>query len=547
MLVSRRPDTRFACVTTHLASLMAEQADLSFLGSRFERLPETIMTLSLNISPLTSRAAKFVGASLFAISAMSLVAPATIDVAYAQDEEAPAEGRQFSADAGEKVNEALTFLNADNPQGAVNTLNALLSSGKPLNPYEKSTIYQMMGQAYNEVGNTAQSLTSFQNAINAGGLLPNEVDGIKVVVAQLLIVNGQYREGALALEAYLREGGQEKPAYVELLVQAWVEAEDYRKALPWAEKWFNTANPKERKHFDLLNFLYNNLNMPGRQADIVKQMIQKWPEDRTLWDNWASMLGNGGREQDAFEVNKMLYLGGALTTEGDIKKVIQYYSYYEMPYQAAQILEREMRNGRIQRTPANLEELSTYYRTAREYSKAIPVLEEAAGSADSAALYAALGEAYYNEGDCGEAEEAFEKAIARGYDAGRSWMQVANCIYDSTQNAERLDCQMTQSQMDNAPITLIRAEAIEAFRKVPSGSRESRNARRWLKFVSEEREAVERRCEFERNVEKELCFSRIKLEYDNMAFSGGEFELDDEKCNIFKAQYDELYVRVTTE
>lgn len=104
------------------------------------------MTFSLNISPLTSRAAKFVGASLFAISAMSLVAPATFDVAYAQDEEA-AEGRQFSADAGEKVNEALVFLNADNPQGAINTLNALLSSGKPLNPYEKSTIYQMMGQA----------------------------------------------------------------------------------------------------------------------------------------------------------------------------------------------------------------------------------------------------------------------------------------------------------------------------------------------------------------------------------------------------------------
>jgi len=502
---------------------------------------------SLKTSTLTSRATKILGASLFAISAMSLVAPATFDVAYAQDEEAAAEGRQFSADAGEKVNEALQFLNADNPQGALNTLNGLLASDSPLNPYEKSTIYQMVGQAYNDVGNTGQALTAFQNAINAGGMLPNEVDGIKVVIAQLLIVNGQYREGAMALEKYIREGGQEKPAYVELLVQAWIEAEDYPRALPWAEKWFNNSNPKERKHFDLLNFLYNNLNMPGKQADIVKQMIQKWPEDRTLWDNWASMLGNGGREQDAFEVNKMLYLGGALTEESDIKKVIQYYSYYEMPYQAGQILEREMRNGRIQRTPANLEELSTYYRTAREYQKAIPIIEEAALSADSAKLYAALGEAYYNEGDCGKAEESFGKAIARGYDAGKSWMQVANCIYDSTQNADRLDCGMTQAQMDSAPITQIRAQAIEAFRKVPSGSRESRNARKWLKFVSEEREAVERRCEFEKNVEKELCFSRIKLEYDNMAFSGGEFELDDEKCNAFKAEYDEKYVRITTE
>lgn len=505
------------------------------------------MTHGLKTSTLTFRTAKLVGASLLAFAAIGLVTPASMNVAFAQDEDAAVEGRQFSADAGEKVNEALQFLNEDNPQGALNTLNTLMASGKPLNPYEKSTIYQMIGQAYNDTDNTAGALGAFQSAIDAGGMLPNEVGNIKVVIAQLMIVNGQYRAGAEALEKYLREGGQEKASYVELLVQAWVEAEDYRRALPWAEKWFNSASPKERKHFDLLNFLYNNLEMPGKQADIVKQMIQKWPEDRMLWDNWASMLGNGGREQDAFEVNKMLYLGGAMTKESDIKKIIQYYSYYDMPYQAGQILEREMRTGRIQRNPENLEELSKYYRTAREYKKAIPILEEAAQSSNSAKLYAALGEAYYNEGDCAKAEDSFTKAISRGYDAGKSWMQVANCIYDSTQNADRLDCAMTDAQMDGAPITRIRARAIEAFRKVPAGSRESRNAKKWLKFVSEERNAVERRCIFEKNVEKELCFSKIKLEYDNMAFSGGEFALDDDNCNQFKAAYDEKYVRRTTE
>ncbi|MGB3455875.1 MAG: hypothetical protein WBG08_03865 [Litorimonas sp.] len=489
------------------------------------------------------RAGELLGASCVALAAMSFVAPASIGTAFAQDE--ATEGRQFSAAAGEKVYEAQELLSA-NPQGAINVLSALLNSSTALNPYERSIIHQMMGQAYNDVDNPAQALRSFQSALDAGGLLPNEANSIKVVIAQLMIVNGQFRQGAEALERFIAETGQEKPNYVELLTQAWVEAEDYRRALPWARKWFNNASPKERKHFDLLNFLYNNLGMPGEQADIVKQMIQKWPEDNTLWNSWASMLGNGGREQDAFEVNKMLYLGGALNTEQDIKKVIQYYSFYEMPYQAAQILEREMRNGRVARTADNLEELSKYYRTAREYDKAIPVLEEAAQMSSSAKLYAALGEALYNEGNCQRAQESFERAISRGYDAGKSWMQVANCIYDSTQSADRLSCDMTSEQMDNAPITRIRARAIEAFRKVPAGSRESRNARKWIQFVSDERSAVERRCEFEKNVEKELCFSKIKLEYDNIVFAGGEFELEDENCMRFKPEYDELYVRTTT-
>jgi tetratricopeptide (TPR) repeat protein len=503
------------------------------------------------------RSAELLGATCLSVAALGLLAPASVSTAFAQDE-AATEGRQFSAAAGEKVFEAQEILTT-NPAGAITILQALLNSDKPLNPYERSIIHQMMGQAYNDTDQTARALQSFNSAISSGGLLPNEVDNIKVIVAQLLIVNGQFREGAEALEKYLREGGQEKTSYVELLTQAWVEAEDYRRALPWAEKWFNSASPKERKHFDLLNFLYNNLGMPGKQADIVKQMIQKWPEDNTLWNSWASMLGNGGREQDAFEVNKMLYLGGALNTEQDIKKVVQYYSFYEMPFQAAQILEREMNSGRITRSPENLEELSKYYRTAREYKKAIPVLEEAAQSSNSAKLYAALGEAHYNEGNCQQAESSFQQAISRGYDAGKSWMQVANCRYDSTQTAPRLDCgnynfktyeenrSAVKAEIAQAPISKIRQQAIAAFRKVPTGSRESRNARKWISFVENEEQGFINRCLFEINVEKELCFSKIKLEYDNIVFAGGEFELDDEACLPFKAEYDELYVRTTTE
>jgi predicted Zn-dependent protease len=210
---------------------------------------------------------------------------------------------------------------AGDNNGAVNALKNALNL-PDLNPYERSTMYQMLGQYSYELDRAVEAQQYFENAISAGGLLPNEIGNIKVVIAQLMIGNGQYREGAQRLENYLNSGGQQKPQYIDLLVNAWVQAEDYNRALPWAEKWFNAARPKERKHFDLLNFLYNNLGMQGRQADIVKEMIGRWPEDKTLWDAWASMLANGGREQEAFEVTKMLYLGGALNDEADLLKVV---------------------------------------------------------------------------------------------------------------------------------------------------------------------------------------------------------------------------------
>ena len=457
--------------------------------------------------------------------------------AYAQDK--PTEGRQFSAKAGEVVNEALQLINSDQHSAALSKINEALAIS-PLNAYERSTIYQMQGASFYELNQYGPAISAFENAINAGGLLPQEAGSLRVNIAQLLIANGQYAEGARRLENYINRGGQQKPQYVEMLTQAWVQSENYSKALPWAEKWFNQASPKERKHFDLMNFLFNNLGMQGRQADIVKQMINRWPEDKTLWDAWASMLANGGREQEAFEVSKMLYLGGALSSDQDLMKVVQYYSYYDMPYQAAQILEKEMNASRITRTPDKMVQLSSLFRQAREYKRAIPVLEQAAASSGQAKLFADLGEAYYNEGQCAKAEDAFKNAINRGYDAGKSWMLIATCRYEGTQKQERINCQMTDAQKAVAPITKSRENAVAAFSQVPNSSREGGNAKKWISFIKAEGEAVQRRCEFELSVEKELCFQMIKQGYDAEVFVG-EFKVDDEKCLQFKEEYDNKF------
>jgi len=501
------------------------------------------MTCQTLTQKLRSGAASMLGASLLAVATIGVSGVALSSAAFAQD--APDEGRQFDAKSGEAVNEAQTLANNGNTAAAVSGLQSALNL-PDLNPYEKSTMYQMLGQYSYQLDRAVEAQQYFENAINAGGLLPNEIDNIKVVIAQLMIGNGQYRAGAQRLENYLNSGGQEKPQYVELLVNAWVQAEEYSRALPWAEKWFNRASPKERRHFDLLNFLFNNLGMQGRQADIVKEMIGRWPEDKTLWDAWASMLANGGREEEAFEVTKMLYLGGALNDEQDLLKVVQYYSFYEMPFQAAEILEREMNANRIARTPDKLKQLSGLFRQAREYKRAIPILEAAASQSGDAKLYADLGEALYNEGACQKSESAFTEAINRGYDAGKSWMLIANCRYDQTGALDRLNCEMSDTQMAEAPITKSRDSAIAAFNRVPGSSRERGNAQKWVQFINAEKDAVERRCIFERNVERELCYQKIKQAYDAEIFTGG-FKLEDDNCTPFKVDYDAEFRVVSVE
>ena len=483
---------------------------------------------------------RFVNLKSALMSASIILSGAVAISAVMTTPAAAQEGRQFGSKAGQVVNDALQFINSNQHSAAIGKLNEALALPE-LNAYERSTIYQMMGASHYELNSYGQAVSSFENAINAGGLLPNESDALRVNIAQLLIANGSYAQGAQMLENYLNRGGTQKPQYTEMLVQAWVQSDNYSKALPWAERWFNSASPKERKHFDLLNFLYNNLRMPGKQADIVRQMINRWPEDKTLWDAWASMLANGGREQEAFEVTKMLYLGGALNSESDLMKVVQYYSFYDMPFQAAQILEREMNANRITQSSDKLVQLSDLYRQAREYKKAIPILERAASSSGQAKLYADLGEALYNEGDCVKAEQAFNSAISKGFDAGKSYMLIGTCRYEDSQKEDRAVCKgTTKEQRANSEKNKKRERAIEAFDRVPGSSREGRNAQKWVSFIRAEAQAVERRCEFEASVEKELCEQKIKQAYDAEVFVG-KFELDDPKCQQYKAGYDAVY------
>jgi len=205
-----------------------------------------------------------------------------------------------------------------------------------------------------------------------------------------------------------------------------------------------------------------------------------------------------------------------------------------------------MNANRISRTPEKLKQLSGLFRQAREYKRAIPILEAAASQSGDAKLYADLGEALYNEGSCQKSESAFTEAINRGYDAGKSWMLIANCRYDRTNSLDRLNCEMSDAQMAEAPITKARESAIAAFNKVPSSSRERNNAAKWVQFINAEKDAVDRRCEFERNVERELCYQKIKQAYDAVIFTGG-FKLDDQNCTKFKADYDAEFVVKTVE
>ena len=450
---------------------------------------------------------------------------------------AQGEKRQFSNAAGQVVNKTMELANNKKYATALAELRKLINTPN-LNSYERATIYQMIGQYSYELDRTEDAMLAFENAVKTGGLLPDDAANMDVVIAQLTIGNGQYREGAKRLEAFLSAGGEEKSAYVELLVNAWVTAEDYDRALPWAEKWSEAAAPKARKHYDLLNFLYNNLDRSEDQLRLVKDMIDLWPEDKNLWNNWSSILAGSGQEGEAFEVHKMMYQAGLLETESELLKLVQYYSFYDMPFQAAEILEREIAEGRVSTNADTLNQTASLFQQARVSERALPYLEQVAALSPDTEANLKLGEAFIEAGQCANAETSLKAAVTQGYAPGKARMLIGNCYFEQYGKLDRLSCDMTDVERQKAPQTLLRDAALQAFKAVPKFSTEIPNAEKWVQFIETDIQAENRRCHGGSHyIKVELCYQKIKLAYDAAIFTNG-FQLEDKSCEKYVAQYD---------
>ncbi len=427
---------------------------------------------------------KFATAALAVLIVAAVAVPA--EAQRKRDKEEKVEGRAMSSKVGEKLIQAQEFMQSEPPQYAqvVAVLDSVLAD-EGLSPFEKAISHQLRGSARYNTNNTRGAIADWEAAIATGAFTPDEVASLTLNIGQLWIAENQYAKGATILESWLKAGGKGSEPIHMMIAVAWAQEEKFRRALPHAEAGFRMANPKMKKHFDLLNFIYNTLKMYGKQASLLEQQVSIWPDDKNAWNAIASLKQQANKSKEAFEINKIMYLNGLLTKESELVALSQYYSFYEVPYRGAKILEREMNAGRVAKNKKNLELLSNMWRQAREYDKAIPVLRQAADAASNGRLYEQLGEAYFAETKYREAEEAFRKALAKGglKKPGNVYVLIANSLYERGK---------------------LRA-ALKEFEKGLNYSYSRKAASGWITFIKGSFEVERKKLAFQKAVKLDEC------------------------------------------
>ncbi|PWE17156.1 hypothetical protein DDZ18_09795 [Marinicauda salina] len=444
------------------------------------------------------------------------------------DEEEQEQDRTFSSRLGELMLEVQEYLENEEQQQALETLNRMLTM-EP-SPYERAVILQQRGAIYFQRDDLPRTIQDFQGAIATGALSLDEVTNLRVNLGQLLIAEEDIQGGIRQLELALENGAELNARLARLLAQAYAQAEDYREGLQYAEFWYENDPDKSVSEYSLMQFYYQQLNRPADELRVVREQVNAYPGNRQAWQNLVALYARTEQNQLAFEANKLMYLNGLFEECNELYRLAQYYSFYENPFRGATILEREINAGRCEGTTEQLETLANMWRQAAEFDRAIPVLEQISQQTGEGDTALKLAEAHYQLNNFEAAESAFETALNRGGldQPGEAWVLLGTVRYE-----------LGDSQ-----------GALAAFREGARFRAARSQANGWISFVTSQIEGEQRRALQREQVLIDECRLTLEAERRQLVLVGEvdaegrvSFPEDSipERCRAYFNQFGEQY------
>ena len=286
--------------------------------------------------------------------------------------------------------------------------------------YDQAVIFQTYGYIYSGTDKYAEAARSFVNMVRVGSedLQPQVLTDALYYIAQLYISIEQYPRGIKYLRDWFNEVENPNPDAYVLMAHALVAQEPpkYYEAIPWIIKAIDGAKmqgnvPKEN-WYQLIRGLYFETDQVPEAVGVLEILVDLYPK-KEYWMQLSAGYGFLDRETDQFTALEAAYRMDLLTKSDEFEELAQRYMYHGIPYRAAMVMEKGLKNGKIDQDKDTLELIANAFYTAQELDRAIPWYRQAAKAADKADLFVLLGQIYLQRQEWSSAVKAFADAIKK--------------------------------------------------------------------------------------------------------------------------------------
>lgn len=389
--------------------------------------------------------------------------------------------------------EAYEELEAENYQGALQKLNELIARrGDKMKPFDRASVLQIRGSAHVSMENYEAALNDFTEVLQLNALPEEQNTRMRFNMAQLYFVTEQYQRSIDFFEDWLAVEENPTDSAFFMLSAAYYQISDFQESLRAVNRAIELSLEPTKRQYDLKNIILSELNLNNERLAHMKLMVEYWPEELPYWRQLSALYLDQDKQLESFAVLETAYLEGLEIKEADKIILAQFYSAFNNPHRGAELLEREIDAGNVERDVENLELLSQLWSQAREHKKAIPVLREAARLSDTGVLSFRLGQSLLADEQNEAAEVALKNAIDKGDMEddmiGEAWMLLGNARFNQAAPGDRDQ----------------RALASEAFTRAQRFDNTKDQATSWQEYILAINQTEERQLALEREQAERL-------------------------------------------
>jgi tetratricopeptide (TPR) repeat protein len=373
----------------------------------------------------------------------------------------------------ERLSEAQVFVEAKEYKEALEVLTDMeeQSGKRALNSYELANLYNLFAFVYYSQEDYAGALRAYANVVKQPDIpLAMEIN-TRYTIAQLYFVQEDWKKGIDALLDWFKVADAPSAQAYILLGQGYYQMKDYENSLKSTLTAVNMYKDKgkvpKEQWYSLLRYLYFEKNDMPNTIATLEEMLVHYPK-KQYWVQLSHMYSEVKEEKKQLAAMEAVYVQDLLVKDREQVTMAYLYLNADVPYKAARVLEKGIKNETIEDSSKTLEILGTSWRQAQEVKKSIPVMEQAAAKSDKGELYVRLGSVYLDNDQYSKAIVAIEKGLKRG----------------GVKRADTANLALGMAAFNDKKYS----KARKAFKVAAKDKRSKKHANQWLKYMANELE-----------------------------------------------------------
>lgn len=309
-------------------------------------------------------------------------------------------------------------IEAENWPGSLQKLKEIEASEKTCaSDYEQTQVWKFAAYVYYSLEDYDAAIRSYMQVVNGVGTPPELKLDTRYTLAQLYTVQEDYLNAAKQLEIWMEASLIVGADAKMLLAQIYYQLERKDDSLRLVEEAIADVESKDilpkEGWWGLQRVLYYEKGNYQKVVNILEKLVKHYPK-WTYWRQIGGMYGELEREMDRLVATEVVYLNNELDKESQVMSMAYMYLGAEVPYRAAVIIDKGMKDGIIKRTAKNLEVLGTAWYQSKDLDNAVKALEDASKESDTGNLQARLAGIYLDLGRDKEAYKAATRAAKKG-------------------------------------------------------------------------------------------------------------------------------------